>query len=124
MDDKDTIIRKVRRAVTDCDGKVAFDENRPGISNLVSIYSAFTGLTPAEIEKKFEGVGYGEFKNETGEAVASVIVPINERKNELLKDKTYLEKVMAEGAEKANYRAKKMLDKVYRKVGLYQIKTK
>lgn len=124
VDDKDTIIRKVRRAVTDCDGKVAFDENRPGISNLVSIYSAFTGLTPAEIEKKFEGVGYGEFKNETGEAVASVIVPINERKNELLKDKTYLEKVMAEGAEKANYRAKKMLDKVYRKVGLYQIKTK
>lgn len=124
VDDKDTIIRKVRRAVTDCDGKVAFDENRPGISNLVSIYSAFTGLTPAEIEKKFEGVGYGEFKNETGEAVASVIVPINERKNELLKDKAYLEKVMAEGAEKANYRAKKMLDKVYRKVGLYQIKTK
>ena len=124
VDDKDTIIRKVRRAVTDCDGKVAFDENRPGISNLVSIYSAFTGLTPAEIEKKFDGVGYGEFKNETGEAVASVIVPINERKNELLKDKAYLEKVMAEGAEKANYRAKKMLDKVYRKVGLYQIKTK
>lgn len=124
VDDKDTIIRKVRRAVTDCDGKVAFDENRPGISNLVSIYSAFTGLTPAEIEKKFEGVGYGEFKNETGEAVASVIVPINERKNELLKDKAYLEKVMAEGAEKANYRAKKMLDKVYRKVGLYQIKAK
>ena len=124
VDDKDTIIRKVRRAVTDCDGKVAFDENRKGISNLVSIYSAFTGLTPAEIEKKFEGVGYGEFKNETGKAVASVIVPINERKNELLKNKAYLEKVMADGAEKANYRAKKMLDKVYRKVGLYQIKTK
>lgn len=124
VDDKDTIIRKIRRAVTDCDGKVAIDENRPGISNLVSIYSAFTGLTPLEIEKKFEGAGYGEFKNETGEAVAAVIVPINERKNELLKDKDYLEKVMKEGAEKANYLAKKMLDKVYRKVGLYQIKSK
>lgn len=124
VDDKDTIIRKIRRAVTDCDGKVALDENRPGISNLVAIYGAFTGLTALEIEKKFEGVGYGEFKNETGEAIASVIVPINERKNEFLADKAYLEKVMAEGAEKANYRAKKMLDKVYRKVGLYQLKTK
>lgn len=121
MDDKDTIIRKVRRAVTDSDNKVAYDLARPGISNLVAIYSAFTGLSPEQIEAKFAGVGYGEFKNEVGEAIASVIVPINERKNELLADKAYLENVMKDGAEKANYLAKKMLNKVYRKVGLYQL---
>lgn len=120
-DDKDTIIRKVRRAVTDSDNKVAYDASRPGISNLVAIYSAFTGLSVEKIEDKFNGVGYGEFKNEVGEAVASVIVPINERKNELLADKAYLESVMKNGAEKANFLAKKMLSKVYRKVGLYQL---
>ncbi len=120
-DDKDTIIRKVRRAVTDSDNKVAYDSARPGISNLVAIYSAFTGLSLDQIEAKFAGVGYGEFKNEVGEAIASVIVPINERKNQLLTDKAYLENVMKDGAEKANYLAKKMLGKVYRKVGLYQL---
>lgn len=120
-DDKDTIIRKIRRAVTDSDNKVAYDAARPGISNLVAIYSAFTGLSVEQIEDKFAGVGYGEFKNEVGEAIASVIVPINERKNELLADKAYLESVMKNGAEKANYLAKKMLNKVYRKVGLYQL---
>lgn len=120
-DDKDTIIRKVRRAVTDSDNKVAYDSARPGISNLVAIYSAFTGLSLDQIEAKFAGVGYGEFKNEVGEAIASVIVPINERKNQLLTDKVYLENVMKDGAEKANYLAKKMLGKVYRKVGLYQL---
>lgn len=121
VDDKDTIIRKVRRAVTDSYNKVAYDLSRPGISNLVAIYSAFTGLSTADIEKKFEGVGYGEFKNEVGEAIASVIVPINDKKNEYLADKTYLESVMKNGAEKANYLARKMLSKVYRKVGLYQL---
>lgn len=121
VDDKDTIIRKVRRAVTDSDNKVAYDLSRPGISNLVAIYSAFTGLSTADIEKKFDGVGYGEFKNEVGEAIASVIVPINDKKNEYLADKAYLESVMKNGAEKANYLARKMLGKVYRKVGLYQL---
>ncbi len=120
-DNKDAIIRKVRRAVTDSDNRVAYDLSRPGISNLVAIYSSFTGLSTDEIEKKFEGVGYGEFKNEVGEAIASVIVPINDRKNELLSDKAYLETIMKNGAEKANYLAKKMLNKVYRKVGLYQL---
>ncbi len=121
VDDKDTIIRKVRRAVTDSDNKVAYDLSRPGISNLVAIYSAFTGLSTADIEKKFDGVGYGEFKNEVGEAIASVIVPINDKKNEYLADKTYLESVMKNGVEKANHLARKMLSKVYRKVGLYQL---
>ena len=118
-DDRDTIMRKFKRAVTDSENKIAFDENRKGISNLITIYSVFSGLTPAEIEKKFEGVGYGVFKAEVGEAVANVLEPITLRKNEFLKDREYLDKIILEGKEKAEYMARRMLSKVYKKVGLY-----
>ena len=118
-DNRDAIMRKFRRAVTDSDNKIAFDENRPGISNLITIYSVFTGLTPSEIEKKFDGVGYGEFKLAVGEAVADVIEPITKKKNEYLADRAYLDKIIIEGKEKAEYMARKMLAKVYKKVGLY-----
>lgn len=119
-DDKDTIIRKFRRAVTDCDNIIRRDPERPGITNLINIYSAFTGLTPVEVEKKFDGVGYGDFKTAVGEAVAEKIVPIDEKRKEYLADKAYLESVMLDGREKAERIAAKMLDKVYRKVGLYR----
>lgn len=118
-DDRDTIIRKFRRAVTDSENKIALDENRPGISNLVTIYSVFSGLSPEEIERKFSGIGYGEFKLAVGEAVADVIEPITARKKEFLNDKAYLNKIILEGKEKAEYMARKMLSKVYKKVGLY-----
>lgn len=118
-DDRNTIIRKFRRAVTDSENKIALDENRPGISNLVTIYSVFSGLSPEEIERKFSGVGYGEFKLAVGEAVADVIEPIIARKKEFLNDKAYLNKIILEGKEKAEYMARKMLSKVYKKVGLY-----
>ena len=118
-DDRDTIIRKFKRAVTDSESKVAFDENRAGISNLVSIYSVFSGKNFAEIEKQFEGVGYGEFKVEVAEAVAATICPINARKNEYLANKAYLDKIMIEGKERDEYMARKMISKVYKKVGLY-----
>lgn len=118
-DDRDTIMRKFKRAVTDSENKITFDENRKGISNLITIYSVFSGLTPAEIEKKFEGVGYGVFKAEVGESVANVLEPITLRKNEFLKDREYLDKIILEGKEKAEYMARRMLSKVYKKVGLY-----
>lgn len=118
-DNKDTIIRKFRRAVTDCDNAVLYDENRPGITNLINIYASFTGMSVKDIEKRFEGKGYGDFKTEVGEAVASVICPIEGKKRELMSDKTYLEQVMRAGREKASHMAQKMLSKVYRKVGLY-----
>ncbi|MBE5764178.1 MAG: tryptophan--tRNA ligase [Clostridiales bacterium] len=118
-DDKDTIIRKFKRAVTDSENSISFDENRPGISNLMTIYSVFTGLSFAEIESKFAGVGYGQFKIEVGEAVADLVCKIDAKKKEYLADKGYLEGVMAEGREKAYYMASKMLNKVYKKVGLY-----
>lgn len=123
-DDKDTIIRKFKRAVTDSENKIAFDQNRAGISNLMSIYSVFTGKTFEEIQNQFQGVGYGAFKLEVGEAVANVICPINERKKEYLANREYLDKIMLEGKEKAYYMAKKMISKVYKKVGLYTPESK
>jgi len=120
-DDYDTIIRKFKRAVTDSENSVKFSQDKPGISNLISIYTIFSGKTIEETEKEFEGKGYGEFKLAVGEVVANKLKPINDRKNELLKDKAYLEKVLFDGKEKACYIANKTLRKVYKKVGFYQL---
>ncbi len=118
-DDKDAIIRKFKRAVTDSDNVIVCSDDKPGVTNLISIYSVVTGLEVSEVEKKFAGVGYGEFKVAVGEAVAELLCPIRARQKELLADKAYLDGVMIRGAEQANYLANKMLSKVYRKVGLY-----
>lgn len=119
-DDKDTIIRKFKRAVTDSDNFIKFDEtNKAGVSNLLTIYSVFTGKTIEETEKEFEGVGYGDFKLAVGSAVAERLSPIQQEQARLLKDKDYLNKIMSDGAQKAYYLAKKTLNKVYKKVGLY-----
>ena len=120
-DDYDTIIRKFKRAVTDSDNTVRMSEDKPGISNLISIYTIFSGKTIEETEKEFSGVGYGDFKLAVGEVVANKLKPINDRKNELLKDKAYLESVLSEGKEKACYIAGKTLRKVYKKVGFFQL---
>ena len=120
-DDTDTIIRKFKRAVTDSDTKVYFDpENKAGISNLLTIYSVFAGVSIEDSVKEFEGKGYGEFKIKVGEAVAEGIKPISQKRVELLNDKAYLNKIMLDGAEKASRIARKTLAKVYRKVGLYK----
>ena len=120
-DDDATVMRKFKRAVTDCDACVRFDrENKPGISNLMEIYSACTGKSYEEIEREFDGKGYGEFKSAVGEAVLSVTGPIRDEANRILKDKAYLESVYKAGAEKASYIANKTLRKVYKKVGFVQ----
>lgn len=120
-DDTDTIIRKFKRAVTDSDNKIIFDpENKAGISNLLTIYSVFSGISVADACKQFEGKGYGEFKIAVGEAVAEGLKPISEKRAMLLSDKAYLNKIMIDGAEKASKIARKTLSKVYRKVGLYK----
>ncbi|MBO5713090.1 MAG: tryptophan--tRNA ligase [Clostridia bacterium] len=120
-DDTDTIIRKFKRAVTDSDTKIYFDpENKAGISNLLTIYSVFAGVSIDEAVRQFEGKGYGDFKIKVGEAVAEGLKPITEKRLELMKNKDYLNKVMIDGAEKASRIARKTLSKVYRKVGLYR----
>ena len=121
-DDRDTIIRKFKRAVTDSDTQIKYDpESKPGVSNLLSIYSVFEGKSIAEAEREFEGAGYGEFKLAVGEAVANKIAPIQNEQAKILSDKTYLDGVLKAGAERASYFANKTLNKVYKKIGFYQI---
>ena len=120
MDDPDTIARKFKRAVTDSDTErcVRFDkENKPGVSNLMNIYSTVTGKSFEEIEKEFEGKGYGVFKPAVGEAVIDTLRPIREEASRIMKDKAYLESVYKDGAERASRVANKTLMKVYKKVG-------
>ncbi len=117
-DDKDTIIRKFKRAVTDSGSEIRFSPEKPGISNLLTIYSAFTETTIADAEKKFESKGYGDFKIAVGEAVAEVVDPIRNEKNKLLSDKAYLDDVLKSGAERAERLAYRTLNKVYKKLGL------
>ncbi len=117
MDDKDTIIRKFKRAVTDSEGQVLYRDEQPGIKNLIEIYSACSGKTTDEIVKEFEGKGYGDFKLAVGESVADILTPLQTRFYELEKDKAYLDGVIKNNAEKANYYANKTLRKVQKKVG-------
>ncbi len=121
LDDKDTIIRKLKRAVTDSETCVRYSEDKPGVSNLMEIYSSCTGKTMPEIEKEFDGRGYGDFKLAVGEAVADVMLPIREKFSDLEKNKDYVDRIIKENAEKANYFANKTLRKVQKKVGFPEL---
>ncbi len=121
-DDRDAIIRKFKRAVTDSGSEVRYDpENKPGVSNLLSIYTAFSGKSIEEAERQFEGCGYGEFKLAVGEAVADKLAPVQAEQSRLLADKEYLNSVLKSGAERAYKVASSTLAKVYRKIGFYQL---
>lgn len=117
-DDKDTIIRKFKRAVTDSDSVIKYSPEKSGISNLISIYSAFTDKSIEDVEKEFEGSMYGDFKLKVGEVVADKLEPIRLEKNKILQDKGYIDSVLKLGAEQAERIAYKTLSKVYRKIGL------
>ncbi len=117
MDDPDTIIRKCKRAVTDSVACVRYSDEQPGIKNLIDIYCACTGKTPAEVEAEFDGKGYGDFKMGVGEAIVSVLKPLQDNYNDLSKNKDYIDKVIKENAEKAAYFSNKTLRKVQKKVG-------
>ncbi len=117
LDSKDDIIRKFKRAVTDSDACVRFSDQKPGISNLMTIYSAVTNKSIADIEKEFEGKGYGNFKLAVGESVADALAPIKASYDEIIKDKKALEVLYRQGAEKAGYVARKTYFKAMKKVG-------
>jgi len=122
IDDKDTIIRKFKKAVTDSDAEVRYDvENKPGVSNLMEIYGVVTGKSMDEVAKEFEGKGYGDFKLAVGEAVADMLEPFHVRCAELEKDKAYIDGCIKENAEKASYFANKTLRKVHKKLGLTEM---
>ena len=117
LDDKDTIIRKFKRAVTDSDMEICYREGKDGINNLMTIYSAVTEKSFEEIEKEFAGKGYGDFKIAVGEAVADHLQPVRDNFSRLINDKAYLKECYTKGAEKALRISQKTVSKVYRKVG-------
>ncbi|WP_026690196.1 tryptophan--tRNA ligase [Alteribacter aurantiacus] len=118
LDDEKTITKKIKSAVTDSEGVVRYDkENKPGVSNLLSIYSLFSEMTIEEIETKYEGKGYGDFKGDLAEVVVAALKPIQERYNELI-ESDELDRILDDGAEKANRHARKTLAKAERAMGL------
>ena len=119
LDEPNVIRKKVRRAVTDSEALVKYDvENKPGVSNLMSLYSAVTGKAFAEIENEFVGKGYGDFKEAVADAVIAELEPIQARYRQISADKAYLNEVMTKGAERAAKLAARTMSKVRRKVGL------
>lgn len=117
LDDKDTIIRKFKRAVTDSEAEVIYREGKDGINNLMTIYSTVTGKDYAAIEAEFAGKGYGDFKLAVGEAVADHLEPVRTEFARLSKDKAYLKECYTAGAEKALRYSQRIVSKVYHKVG-------
>jgi tryptophanyl-tRNA synthetase len=117
LDSKDDIMRKFKRAVTDSDSCIRYAEDKPGVSNLMSIYRAFTGKSYEDIEREFDGRGYGDFKAAVGEACADGLAPVRERFAALIADKAHLEAVMKAGAEEASYYARRTMSKVKKKIG-------
>ena len=121
-DDRDTVIRKFKRAVTDSGNEVGYDpENKAGVSNLLEIYCAFNGKSIKEAEAEFAGKGYGDFKLAVGETVADGLAPIQKEQAKLLADKDYVNSALKSGAERASRAAAKTLSKVYKKIGFYQL---
>lgn len=117
LDSKDDVMRKFKRAVTDSESCIKYSESKPGVSNLMTVYRAFTGKSFDEIEREFDGIGYGDFKLAVGEACADGLAPVREEYARLIADKAYLEAVMREGAQEARCYAVRTMSKVRRKIG-------
>lgn len=117
-DEPDAIIRKFKRAVTDSGSEVKAEDGKEGVINLMSIYSALTAKSFAEIESEFSGKGYGDFKLAVGETVVSALAPIQSEYKRIVADREYLNGVLNEGAQRASYIANKVLRKVRKKIGL------
>jgi tryptophanyl-tRNA synthetase len=118
LDDDSTITKKIKSAVTDTDGEIRFDrDKKPGVSNLLGIYSAITSETTDALEKKFAGKGYGDLKSDLAEVVVSTLAPIRAKAQELLADKAELDRLLARGASRANELAEKTLATVHERVG-------
>jgi len=118
LDSPDTIRSKVMRATTDSLREICFDENRPGIYNLLVIYETFTGLSRPDIEARFEGKGYADFKQELGEVIVEGLHPLQSRYQELTAEPTYIDSLLAEGASRIRPLAEKTLAAVKKRVGL------
>lgn len=118
MDPPDVIRKKISRAVTDSLGIVNYTDDQPGVKNLLNILSAITGTSHEELVESYKGKGYAELKSDVAEALVNELSPIQNKVNELLKDKKYLESIYKDGAQKASYTANKMLRKMQKKIGM------
>jgi tryptophanyl-tRNA synthetase len=117
LDSKDDVLRKFKKAVTDSEAVVRYSEDKPGVSNLMTVYRAFTGKSFEEIEREFDGKGYGDFKLAVGEVCADGLAPVREEFARLMADKAHLEEVMKRGADEAAYYSRKTMSKVRRRIG-------
>ena len=117
LDEPSVIMKKFKSAVTDSEAVVRYGEGKDGINNLMAIYSCCTGASFDEIEREFEGKGYGDFKTKVGEAVIEELTPVRENFNRIVNDKAYLTECMAKGAETAQRISERTLNKVMKKVG-------
>lgn len=117
-DDNETIIRKFKRAVTDSLNRIKYCEEQPGVSNLLTIYSAMKNISIEQAENEFQGCGYGDLKTRTAQSVIEVISPIRDKMIELKNNRPHLDELMKKGAEKASKIASETLKKVYQKTGL------
>lgn len=118
LDDADTVVRKFKRAVTDSNNVIKYSPEAKGVSNLLSIYSVFSGKTIPALEAEYEGKGYGDFKRDAGECVAEALRPLREEYKRISADKAYVAEALEKGRARADYEARKTLSKVYKKVGL------
>jgi tryptophanyl-tRNA synthetase len=121
LDDPDMIRRKFRSAVTDSGSEVRRGADKPGITNLIDIFSVATGETPEQIESRYDGGGYGEFKADVAEAVVSVLAPIQERYRELRGDEDRLRRMLAHGAEKARATSGPVVEQMYERMGFVRL---
>ena len=117
LDDPDTIVRKMKRAVTDSENLIEYDENRPGIYNLINIMSSCSNMKPEDIVSTYSGKGYGDFKLAVAESVIEKLKPVQDEYQKIRKDKDYLNEIITNNAQKASKKANKTLSKVYRKIG-------
>jgi tryptophanyl-tRNA synthetase len=123
MDDDSTIMKKIKSAVTDTDASIRVDwENKPGVSNLLSIHSSISGESLVSLEDRFQGAGYGVLKGEVADVVIAALGPIRDRANDLMSDPTELDKLLASGADKARSVAEDTLAKVYDRIGFIKAK--
>ncbi len=122
LDEPDVIRKKVRGAVTDSLASFAYNEDQKGLRNLIDIYCAFSGQEPSQVVEKYKDESYANFKDDLAEIIVEELEPIQERYKKLVEDKDYLEEILAKGRDRAKSKTYRTVDKVYRKVGFYQIK--
>lgn len=118
LDSPDEIRRKIKIAVTDSGREILFREDKPAISNLLTIYSHFSGLSIKDLEKKYQGKGYREFKEDLAEVIVEFLRPIQEKYYQIYQNQDYLNKVLADGLKKARAVSQKTMTRVYQAVGL------